>query len=253
MTETGIESVDGYLLRLVDEIRESKEEAENRTHLPWTLILDEINRTDLSRLFGELFSLLEDRGEAIDLPSMGSQATRSVTLPKDLYVIGTMNLIDQSVEQLDFALRRRFLWVYCGFDQKLIAPVVEARWLQLGEQKETAARVLHNPFERFADEIKVLSARAAELNQEISESNLLGSQYEIGHTYFFDIVGFRPAGPRRRQKDTVRPATCGRNRKRAPRSGIFCATRSSRSSRSTSLASTPTPATNSCGASNRYS
>jgi 5-methylcytosine-specific restriction protein B len=111
-----------------------------------------------------------------------------------------MNLIDQSVEQLDFALRRRFLWVYCGFDQKLIAPVVEARWLQLGEQKETAARVLHNRFERFADEIEVLSARAAELNREISESNLLGPQYEIGHTYFFDIVGFLLGWPQTKAK-----------------------------------------------------
>ena len=206
MSDKGIESVDGYLLRLIDEIREAERKETERPGLPWVLILDEINRTDLSRLFGELFSLLEDREEPIDLPSIGSQDTRSVTLPKDLYIIGTMNLIDQSVEQLDFALRRRFLWIHSGFDQTLISPVVEKRWELLGEQEERMARVRHNPFERFAGEVDTLAARAAELNLGISESSLLGPQYEIGHTYFFDIVGFLLGWPQMKAKGQ-RPAS----------------------------------------------
>jgi hypothetical protein len=95
----------------------------------------------VSRLFGELFSLLEDRDETIDLPALDEgQKTRSVTLPPDLFFIGTMNLIDQSVEQLDFALRRRFLWLPTGFQRDLIAPVVEQKWKARSERRTTRRR-----------------------------------------------------------------------------------------------------------------
>ena len=162
MSNDGTVPVDGYLLQLISDINASREEAGERAPLPWVLILDEINRTDVSRLFGELFSLLEDRGETIDLPALDEgQDDRSVTLPADLFFIGTMNLIDQSVEQLDFALRRRFLWLPSGFIQDLIAPVVEEKWAALGEDDDTKLRVRHNPFDRFRDEIDWLADRAA--------------------------------------------------------------------------------------------
>ena len=83
--------------------------------LPWVLILDEINRTDLSRLLGEAFSALDDRDAQIDLPAVGGHAVDPFKLPDDLFLIGTMNTIDQSVEQLDFAMRRRFFWLHSGF------------------------------------------------------------------------------------------------------------------------------------------
>ena len=76
---------------------------------PYVLIIDEINRADLSRVFGELFSLIEPdyRGEdhAIKLPN-----GKDFYVPSKLYIIGTMNDIDRSVDSMDFALRRRFAW-----------------------------------------------------------------------------------------------------------------------------------------------
>ena len=75
------------------------------------MVIDEINRADLSRVFGELFYGLEKdyRGESIptqyDYLSGGGFA-----IPPNVYIIGTMNDIDRSVESMDFALRRRFAW-----------------------------------------------------------------------------------------------------------------------------------------------
>jgi 5-methylcytosine-specific restriction protein B len=189
---------EGYLLQLVEEIESSSREAAHRmSPLPWVLILDEINRVDLSRLLGEVFSLLEDREAEVDLPMLdGEGKRRTIRLPENLYVIGTLNLIDQSVEQMDFALRRRFLWLDSGFEPDAIPKVVRQRWESFPVSK-------HHPWERLAPDIEQLVMRAAHLNDNIRDSPLLGEQYVLGHTYFFDIAGFirswsrvRPKGQR---------------------------------------------------------
>lgn len=83
------------------------DQAKNDENNNYVFIIDEINRADLSRVFGELFSILEEgyRGEGIILPN-GNE----LVIPNNLYIIGTMNDIDRSVESMDFALRRRFAW-----------------------------------------------------------------------------------------------------------------------------------------------
>ena len=75
------------------------------------MILDEINRVDLSRLFGECFSALENRGEAIDLLGSNDDGKIQLKIPDNLYIIGTMNTSDKSIAHLDIALRRRFGFV----------------------------------------------------------------------------------------------------------------------------------------------
>lgn len=92
---------EGFLLNLIKDIKES-----NDNETPYVLILDEINRTDISRVFGELFSAMECRNESISL--MGDKNV-SLNVPPNLYFIGTMNEIDFSLEHIDFALRRRFI------------------------------------------------------------------------------------------------------------------------------------------------
>jgi 5-methylcytosine-specific restriction protein B len=181
---------EGYLLKLVAEIEASQDEpAPGLRPLPWVLILDEVNRVDLSRLLGEAFSTLEDREAEVDLPMLGEDGARqTLRLPKDLYVCATMNLIDQSVEQLDFALRRRFLWLESGFRGEVIAPVVKERWESLDASG-------HHPWERLRPDIESLTERAALLNEYIRDSPLLGEQYELGHTYYFDVTGFIRAWP----------------------------------------------------------
>lgn len=152
--------------------------------LPTVLILDEINRTDLSRMLGECFSLLEDRGQEIKLPGHDSEGKpMTLSIPHNLFVIGTMNLIDQSIEQMDFALRRRFLWVFCSFDGDALMSAAKHLW---GKHSRVEWARVEGDFLKLADAAKAL-------NEEIHASALLGKQYEIGHTYLLDTVSFLKA------------------------------------------------------------
>jgi 5-methylcytosine-specific restriction protein B len=188
---------EGYLLKLVEEIENSEPPTPELKPLPWVLILDEVNRVDLSRLLGECFSLLEDRDVTVDLAMLDEDGNRrTLRLPEDLYVIATMNLIDQSVEQLDFALRRRFLWLESSFNGEVIPDVVRTRWEKLPVSR-------HHPWDRLEGDVDQLVEQATLLNQNIRDSALLGEQYELGHTYYFDVAGFigawskvRPKGQR---------------------------------------------------------
>lgn len=172
----GTEYRPGYLPRLVDEM-----EADDR-RIPHVLILDEMNRADLSRTLGEAFSLLEDRDQEIELPGADADGkTTRLRIPSNLYVVGTMNLIDQSVEQMDFALRRRFLWVRCPFSRQALLSASESRWRKAGGRIDWSV---------VAPDFEILGRAAEALNRRISESSLLGPQYEIGHAYLLDAVSF---------------------------------------------------------------
>lgn len=74
------------------------------------LIIDELNRANLSRVFGELMYLLEYRDKKIPL-SIGGEEFQ---IPKNVFVIGTMNTADRSIALVDHALRRRFSFIYLG-------------------------------------------------------------------------------------------------------------------------------------------
>lgn len=193
ITESGgTEYRPGYLPQFIKDI----EREDAATRLPHVLILDEINRTDLSRMLGECFSLLEDRNEPIELPGRdGCGKAMTLRIPSDLYVIGTMNLIDQSIEQVDFALRRRFLWVLCPFDPEALVAAIESMWSKAGVNLE---------WDRIEGEFRRLASAAAALNGEIATSALLGPQYEVGHTYLLDVVAFLKddLGPRPRNRKT---------------------------------------------------
>lgn len=169
----------GYLLRLIEDINRVKKDDRIMPHV---LILDEMNRTDLSRMLGECFSLLEDRNEPAELPAHnGSGETLKLTIPDDLFVIGTMNLIDQSIEQIDFALRRRFLWQLHSFSKAELLNAAKSKWDVLN---------CDLAWDRVEADFEKLASAADALNQEIHNSPLLGSQYEIGHTYLLDVVVF---------------------------------------------------------------
>jgi 5-methylcytosine-specific restriction protein B len=133
-------------------------------------------------MLGECFSLLEDRAQAIDLPGRDAAGKgMSLRIPDDFYVIGTMNLIDQSIEQVDFALRRRFFWISCPFDRDALLAALESLWRKAGVNVE---------WDRVEPDFRRLADAAGALNHEIRTSALLGPQYEVGHTYLFDVVAF---------------------------------------------------------------
>jgi ATPase associated with various cellular activities AAA_5 len=77
---------------------------------PFVLIIDEINRANLSAVLGELIYALEYRGEAVQ-SMYAIEDDNSLVLPPNLYIIGTMNTADRSVGHIDYAIRRRFAFV----------------------------------------------------------------------------------------------------------------------------------------------
>lgn len=140
-------------------------------NLPHILILDEINRVDLSRLFGEVFSAMENRGT----PITTAVGKFELTIPENLYIIGTMNEIDFSLERMDFALRRRFLWFFYGYSQNTLYNMI---W---NKNQLKGTKLPEDEIDCF---IKAVTA----LNNEISITPDLGEQFQIGHTFFAEIV-----------------------------------------------------------------
>lgn len=174
----------GFLPWVVEQL-DKRAATSDLPRLPGVLVLDEINRTNLSEMLGEAFSLLESgqRGTKRELPGFDHNHDPDVlVIPEDLFVIGTMNEIDQSVETLDFALRRRFLWRECPFEADTLMAIIEHRW-----PAEVAARFA---FEDAIPQLEMLADRAQALNDAIAESPELGRQFQIGHTYFGDVAFF---------------------------------------------------------------
>ncbi len=86
---------------------------------PIVLIIDEINRGDLSRILGELMYGLEYRGAPV-ATQYSSSGAAALVVPRNLYIVATLNTADKSIAHLDFALRRRFDFVHCGPDRSVV-------------------------------------------------------------------------------------------------------------------------------------
>ena len=149
-----------------------------------------------------------------------------------------MNLIDQAVEQLDFALRRRFLWIPAEYREELIVPVVGERWKAIDLGKFPWLR--RHPWEEVQSDIQLLASRATTLNDAIETSNLLGAQYKVGHTYHFDAAGLIARWPDLKRPSGRRGYYLWNPRARRSRRSLTSGhTRSSRSWPSTSQAFRP--------------
>ena len=166
----------GYFLQLLDKIND------NKIHI---LILDEINRVDLSRLFGELFSAIENRNKSVDLP-VAVDGQKQISIPDNLYIIGTMNEIDFSLERVDFALRRRFSWFFYGYNDDRLKDILEYK-------------LKENPVSIFDDTLQNKYVKCCSaLNKMIDDdTDDLGSKYEIGHTFFAELVDIWKDMPRK--------------------------------------------------------
>ncbi len=119
--QAGFELTDGPLLRAAERARG---EPETRHFL----IIDEINRGNLAKVFGELYYLLEYRDEKITLQYQVEE-DKKFSLPGNLYIIGTMNTADRSIALVDLALRRRFYFVEFHPDSEPVKGVLR-RWLE---------------------------------------------------------------------------------------------------------------------------
>ena len=119
--QAGFKLRDGPLLRAA---KLARQEPDARHFL----VIDEINRGSLAKVFGELYFLLEYRDEKIRLQYQGDD-DEDFSLPKNLFIIGTMNTADRSIALVDLALRRRFYFVEFHPDDEPVKGVLR-RWLE---------------------------------------------------------------------------------------------------------------------------
>jgi 5-methylcytosine-specific restriction protein B len=144
-----------------DFCKTAKDDQEN----DYVFVIDEINRGELSKIFGELFFSIDPgyRGEKGKVKTQYSNLREAndqyFYVPENVYIIGTMNDIDRSVESMDFAMRRRFAWMEISAD-------------------ESAKNM------NLSDECK---KKMFDLNQVISNTEGLNSSYHLGAAYFLKL------------------------------------------------------------------
>ena len=127
-------------------LRRIAETAASEPDVPHVLIIDEINRANLAKVFGELYFLLEYRNRVITL----QYSDEEFTLPKNLFVIGTMNTADRSIALVDAAMRRRFYFVEMA---PSVSPIDQLlpRWLRDRRMDTLPARLLAELNRRSGD------------------------------------------------------------------------------------------------------
>lgn len=128
-----------------------------KTEKPHVLVIDEINRGNISRILGELMYLIEYRGKSMELP----YSNLPLKVPPNLYVIGTMNSADRSIALVDYALRRRFNFVELLPDDNIL----QAWYEQNG-----------------AECVEAIEAFAL-LNEQLRQDGI-GHHFLVGHSHF---------------------------------------------------------------------
>lgn len=154
--ENGFELKKGIFYKLC-------KKAENDSENNYYLIIDEINRGNLSKIFGELLMLIEadKRGEKLTL----AYSEKTFSVPNNLYIIGLMNTADRSLALIDYALRRRFSFIR-------IEPAFD---------NEKFIKAFNEKFDNdFSNVINIIKR----INEAIENDKSLGSGFKIGHSYF---------------------------------------------------------------------
>lgn len=150
-------------------IKRTKNIAKQEKLKPYIFIIDEINRGEISKIFGELFFSIDPgyRGQVGEVSTQYSNlhdnTDEKFFIPENVYIIGTMNDIDRSVDSFDFAMRRRFRFIEIKADERL--EMLDS----LGEKKDEAIQ------------------RMTALNNEISKIEELNENYHIGASYFLKL------------------------------------------------------------------
>ena len=130
---------------------------------PYFFIIDEINRGNLSKIFGELFMLIESDKRDVKLQLL--YADEEFSVPSNVHIIGMMNTADRSLAMMDYALRRRFAF----YD-------IEPAFAKVGF-KSYRAKISNPKFDKLVDCVY-------KLNEVIEKDETLGAGFRIGHSYF---------------------------------------------------------------------
>lgn len=154
--------------------KRAQEDPQNK----YFLIIDEINRGNLSKIFGELMMLIESdkRGKEFAIPLTYSDSlSDTFYIPDNLHIIGTMNTADRSLAMVDYALRRRFSFI--DLEPAFSSPSFREYLIS------------HEVAESLTDQIIDKMNR---LNEQIEGDNNLGHGFKIGHSYFCPLPGKKP-------------------------------------------------------------
>lgn len=130
---------------------------------PYFFIIDEINRGNLSKIFGELFMLIENDKRGVELQLL--YADEQFSIPSNLHIIGMMNTADRSLAMLDYALRRRFAF----FD---IIPAFDSTGFRAYRKN-----INNQKFDKLISAVQ-------QLNEAIASDESLGEGFCVGHSYF---------------------------------------------------------------------
>lgn len=133
------------------------------------LLIDEINRADVATVFGELIYALEYRDEAIETPYEVEKSSK-ITVPDNLYIIGTMNTADKSVGNIDYAIRRRFIFFDLLPDENVI---------KSEKKKENESEI-----EKEKTKAKKVFLGVNEFIKTSINTQYRANDFLIGHTYF---------------------------------------------------------------------
>ncbi len=158
--------VDGIFKKFCQKARDAKKTGGQDN---FVFIIDEINRGEISKIFGELFFSIDPgyRGEKVSVSTQYAnlhETDEKFYIPENVYIIGTMNDIDRSVDTFDFAMRRRFRFVEITAES------------QLGMLDEV-----------LGDKAEEAKIRLRNLNAEIEKVQELNSHYHIGPSYFLNL------------------------------------------------------------------
>ena len=145
---------------------------------PFVFIIDEINRADLSSVFGELLYSLEYRDESINIPYFGE-----FLIPSNVYIIGTMNNVDKSLVTFDLALRRRFSFLKLLPDMNVLR-----EWNDNSEEQKE--KIHPEELEKYIERCRNLNENLCAQTDANNEGLGLKKDYQIGHAYFMKIADF---------------------------------------------------------------
>lgn len=143
-----------------------KSAEEDDEDTPYFFIIDEINRGNLSKIFGELFMLIESDKRGIELKLL--YADEKFSVPKNVYIIGMMNTADRSLAMMDYALRRRFAFFN-------LEPGFNTRGFRAYRDSLQSEK-----FNRLIDRVEALNA-------DIAKDESLGEGFCIGHSFFCEL------------------------------------------------------------------
>ena len=174
-TTPNYESVNRILGKIAEFSKAAADNAGSGTQPKFYLIVDEINRANLATVFGELIYGLEYRNSKVSTPyevkeKATGKVTKDIVLTKNLFILGTMNTADKSIDAIDYAIRRRFVFVDSPADRNIVMKCYQN--VSGNADENSIELLLFDAVQRIFDDPRFF-------NNEYQKNDV-----RIGHTYF---------------------------------------------------------------------